>query len=519
MTGTGTGVHPGSEARGSLLVADRVITLGHGRYRARAVLVRGSRVVWVGDDPADAPPAGEVVDLSGSVIGPGFVDSHAHLTPTGLALLGLDLSDARSGSELLRAVATYAAQHTGRVVWGHGYDPHGFPDELPDPAQLAEVADGRAVYLSRVDGHSALVDRSTLAAAPLARAAGMELDASGEPTGLLRREANHIARRWSVGAMDAGELQRAREAAAAHAAAHGIVCVHEMGGPDLMGAEDLDAWRDGRWPIEVVPYWAGLDLGFASERDLRQIGGDLLLDGSLGSHTAALGAPYADANSSGQLELDDATLVEFLREATEAGVQVGVHAIGDAAIRQAVRCWRTVEDELPGHLKADVRRSRHRLEHAEVIPPELYTAIAELGLVVSAQPVFEAYWGGESGLYERRLGSERRSWTNPFRPLADHGVPLAFGSDSNVTPMDPWEWIHAAQHHPDERYAVTRLEGVSASTLGGRHATRQERYVGVVRAGMRADLSVWEGDPYAADDPRGSRCVRTIREGRVIHED
>lgn len=507
----------GASPRGTLYVADRVITLGRGRYRARAVLVRGSRVAWVGDDPAASPPAAAVEDLSGCVLGPGFVDAHAHLTPTGLSLLGLNLRDITSRDELVRAVATYAGQHTGRVIWGHGYDPDVITDGLPSPDSLASASGGRAVYLSRVDGHSALVDSATLSAAPLSRATGLELDEEGRPTGVLRREANHIARRWSVGAMSPTELADARATAARHAAGLGIVCVHEMGGPDLMGEADFDAWLEGTWPIEVVPYWGGIDPEFVLQRGLRHMGGDIFLDGSLGSHTAALGSPYADAATTGRLEYDDATLTEVFEKALEAGIQVGVHAIGDAAIRQAVRCWQSVEAKLPDQLVGGVRRSRHRLEHAEVIPPELYDDIADLGLVISAQPVFEQLWGGAGRLYERRLGPERRRWTNPFRPLADRGVPIAFGSDSNVTTMDPWGTVFAAQHHPERTYRLDRLEAVSASTIGGRHAARQERFVGAVRAGLRADLAAWEGDPYAADDPRGATCVLTMREGEIVH--
>jgi predicted amidohydrolase YtcJ len=506
--------------RGTLLVADRIITLGHARTDAHAVVVRGSRVVWVGDDPATAPPHGAEVRLDGCVLGPAFVDAHVHLTPTGLSLAGLDLSAVRSGEELLRAVASYAEQHTGRVVWGHGFDPHRFPDELPGPDELARVAAGRSVYLSRVDGHACLVDRRTLSAAPLARAEGVERDAQGRPTGLLRREANAIVRRWSIGAMDDDELDAARHAAVAHAAGLGVGSVHEMGGPDLMGLHDFDAWAGGDWPIEVVPYWGGLDLEVPLGHDLRHAGGDLLLDGSLGAHTAALCEPYTDRpGSSGHLELDDATLIAYFAAATRAGLQVGVHAIGDAALRQTVRCWRAVADDLFAGATDAIRRHRNRIEHAEVLPPDLLDDLADLGLVISAQPAFEPVWGGPDGMYLARLGEERASWTNPYRALADRGIGLAFGSDSNVTPMDPWGTVHAAENRLRPGHDVSRLEAVSMSTLGGRHAARQERYVGVVRAGMRADLAAFEGDPYAADDPRGARCVLTVSHGRVAFGD
>ena len=509
------GDRPG--ARGTLLVADRVVTLGHGRYQARCVLVRGRRVVWVGDDPALAPPHASVVDLSGCALGPGFVDAHVHLTPTGITLGGLDVRGLRTGEEILTAVRLYAEQHPGRVVWGHGWDEHTLRGALPTPAALSEATGGRPLYLSRVDGHSCLVDRATLDAAPLARVRGVERDADGLPTGVLKLEADRIARRWAVGAMSEADLEEARQRVARRAASLGIVSVHEMNGPDLMGAGDFDAWRFGTYPVEVVPYWGGLDLGFVAERDLKHVGGDLYLDGTIGSRTAALGEPYADAGHTGQLEFDDDTLTELFLEATHAGIQVAVHAIGDEALRQLVRCWKAVEAALPDYLEGAVRRLHHRVEHAEVVPVDLYDDLAALGLVVSCQPAFEAIWGGGGGLYEARLGVERAATTNPLRALADRGVGLALGSDANVTPMDPWGAIHAAQHRRHPEHGIDRLEAISGHTLGGRNAARQEHYVGVVRAGMRADLAVFEGDPYAADDPRGTRCVLTVLGGRVTH--
>ena len=503
------------EARGALLVADRVVTLGHGRHAARALLVRGTRVVWVGDDPAQAPAHAIRIDLPGCTIGPGFVDAHVHLTATGITLDGVDLREATSVEQVLRMVRTTASATPGRVVWGHGWDTR--LDRLPTPDELSEAADGRTVVLSRIDGHSSVVDRRTLTSAPLARAQGLEHDAEGDPNGLLRLEANKVARRWAVGAMSGAELDAARQRVARHAAARGIVSVHEMNGPDLFGATDFDAWRLGNWPVEVVPYWSGLDLAFAAERGLEQVGGDLYLDGSLGSHTAALEAPYADHEGRGRLELDDDTFTALCVEATHHGLQVAVHAVGDAALRQVVRCWEQVEQQLPEHMEGAVRRLHHRVEHAEVLPPDLYDRIGLLGLTISAQPSFETLWGGPGGLYERRLGPDRAGWTNPFRALADRGVALAFGSDSNVTPMDPWAGVHAAEHRRGPGLAVDRLEAVSAHTLGGRAAARQERDVGPLRAGKRADLAVWEGDPFAADDPRGARCVLTVLRGRVTH--
>lgn len=515
--GTAAGRAPlaGRPATGArLLVADRIVTLAPEHRRARALVVQGGRISWVGDDPEQAPPHTERVDLDGCVLGPAFVDAHVHLTPTGLALRGLDLSAADSGAEVLLALEHHTARRPGRVVWGHGLDPHGLPDDLPAPAQLSRASGGRPTVLSRVDGHSCLVDRGTLGSAPLARAEGVERDGAGAVTGVLRGEANRIARRWILGALSEAERSAARHAAAAHAASRGIATVHEMGGPELMGAADLDAWRSGDWPVEVIAWWGGRDLGFVTRRGLGRIGGDLFLDGSLGSHTAALTHPYHDRpDTTGRLEHRDDTLVRLFAEATRAGIQVAVHAIGDAAIHQAVRCWERVVAEAPESLGSRVRRLRHRIEHAEVLPPALYDRFAALGLVASVQPAFEAVWGGSDGMYATRLG-RRAVWTNPYRALTDRGVTLAFGSDSNVTPMDPWGAVHAAEQREHEQHDLDRHEAVSAATLGGRHAAHQEREVGGLVAGMRADLAAWEGDPFRAADPRGATCVLTVSRGR-----
>lgn len=514
-TGAGAEAPP---ARGTLLVADRVVTLGHARVDARAVLVRGSRVVWVGHDLSQAPPYRDRVDLEGCVLGPAFVDAHVHLTPTGLSETGLDLTAVTSGEQLLRAVSNYADQHTGRVIWGHGFDPHRYPDELPGPHDLARAAEGRAVYLSRVDGHASLVDWYTLASAPLTRAQGVERDAAGNIVGLLRREANHIVRRWAVGALEDEELAAARRHAVRLAASRGIGSVHEMGGPDIMGLDDFDHWVRGSWAIEVVPYWGGLDLEVPVSYGLHHGGGDVFLDGSLGSRTAALCAPYADHPGwSGSLELDDDTLTDWIEEATRAGLQVGVHAIGDAALLQVVRCLKAVLARLPENGRDVMRKLRHRIEHAELVPPEVLDELPELGVIASVQPAFEERWGGPEGMYEARLGPARARRMNPFRAFADRGVGVAFGSDANVTPMDPWGAVHAAERRRHPEHAVSRLEAVSMQTLGGRSAARQERFVGVVRAGQRADLAAFEGDPYEDEDPRGARCVLTVVQGRVAH--
>jgi predicted amidohydrolase YtcJ len=268
----------GDASRPLLIVGDRVRTGDPLRPTARAVLVEGARIAWVGDDPVDAPqqPGSEPVrlHLEGAEVHPGLVDAHAHLTATGLSLVGLDLTAARSAEDCLAGIRAIAGVTPGHVIWGSGWDEFDWPDRRrPTADELAAAGGGRPVFLSRADGHSAVLDRVSLELAPLGHCDGVERDARGHATGLVRREAMQIARRWFIAQLPAAQLSEARAAVASHLASLGVVCAHEMGGPDLMGLDDFDAWLDGSWPIDVVGYWGDLDLaGLQFVSDLRARG-------------------------------------------------------------------------------------------------------------------------------------------------------------------------------------------------------------------------------------------------------
>lgn len=493
-----------------LLVADEVHTLDPARPRARAVLLDDARIAWVGDDAAEAPgSADETTVLDGIVLQPAFVDAHVHLTATGLALGGLALQDCRSLEDCLAAVRAFAGVVPERIVWGTGWDEDGWPEGRPPSAdELSEAAGGRPVLLTRTDGHSSVVDRRSLESGPFAHAEGVERDGGGRPTGLLRLEANHMAWRWFRAELSAEQLHEARVRVARQAAALGVASVHEMNGPDLMGQGDFEAWLDGDWPIEVVGYWAGLDLDFVAAHGLHQVG-EVFLDGSVGSRTAAFTDPYADGRGRGHLREDTDELVEFAIEATRRRVQIAFHCIGDRAVGQAVEVLaRTAE--VVGRLA--VRQCRHRLEHCELVPDALVPQLARLGVVASVQPAFDREWGGADGFYARRLGAERGARMNPLRTLAGAGVRLAFGSDANVTPIDPWGGVEAAcgLRTPEER--LDPDEALRAATQGGRHAARQD-HIGVIRVGQRADLAA-----FALADGQAGRCEATWLRGRRVHE-
>jgi predicted amidohydrolase YtcJ len=491
-----------------------------GRRLDLAVAVENGRITAV-VPAAEAPGLGadRVVDLGDATLMPGFVDAHVHLSATGLADQGADLRQARSVAELLDRVRAAAAGGEG-LLWGDGYDETRFDaPELPAPAELAEAAGGRPVYLSRVDGHQGLATLDVLGDSGALEATGCDRDPAGAPTGVTRGEANHLARRFALDTLPADRLLAAQDTALAQAARRGVACVHEMGGPDIAGRRDFELLLDRveDLPIEVVGYWGDLDLDYATDRKLAQVGGDLFLDGSLGSHTAALSTPYDDRpGTCGVLYHDDAELTELYVRASQAGIQVGVHAIGDVAIGQALRCARRAMRAVG---PTAFRGCRHRVEHVELLGADGADRMAELGLAASVQPAFDAAWGGPDGMYARRLGPRRAKSMNPFADLWRRGVPTGGSSDARVTPLDPWHGVAAAVHHhrPSQRLGLP--VALEVFTLGGRILARQERVSGTIEPGQRADLTAFAGDVLAADpaDLEGGEAIFTMVAGRLAH--
>lgn len=507
---------------------------------ATAMAITGGTVVWAGQDgPARAlHPGAEVIDLHGAFVAPAFVDAHVHATATGLHLTGLDLTGVRGAAELLARVRD--AVTPGQVLLAHGWDESGWADpRLPSRAELDDAAGGTAVYLSRVDVHSALVSTALVELAPAARTAD-----GWSPGGPLTRAAHHAVRAAVRAAITPDQRERAQRAFLAEAAAQGIVSVHECAGPDISGRDDLAALLALAGPDtpEVVGYWGELGaVETANQLGARGLAGDLFVDGALGSHTAALSDPYADHAGSGTLYLDAHRIGEHLAACTEAGLQAGFHVIGDAAVAEVVEGFRLAEKEVGQRALA---ARHHRLEHLEMVTADQAKLLAGWGAVASMQPQFDALWGGEEGMYAERLGAGRAAALNPFAALAAEGVLLAFGSDAPVTPLDPWASVRAAAYHRTPGAGLSPRAAFTAHTRAGHRAAGvNDGVTGSLVPGAPAHYAIWDATDLVvatpdsrvqrwSTDPRAGvpplprlepdaalpRCLRTVRAGAVLHD-
>ncbi|MCA0145556.1 amidohydrolase [Blastococcus sp. LR1] len=471
----------------SLLVTD--VTVGD--RPGRAVHVEDGRITWLGD-AADAPRADRVIAGEGALLTPAFVDAHVHATAAGLALTGLDLHSSLSVADAVAALQAHVTRSGDGIVLGTGWDETAWPEGRGlTRADLDAVVGDRPAYLARVDVHSA-----TVSTALLDRIPGIAELPGFSPDGRLRIDAHHAARQAAYGAVDGVQRRSAQQATLRTAATLGIGSLHEMAGPEVSSADDLRellALAAAAPGPRVLGYWGelsergGLDL--VRELGLAGAGGDLFGDGALGSHTAALSTPYSDRpETSGELRFDTVSVVEHVRACTLAGVQAGFHCIGDAAVDQVLGAVAVVVEELG---VAAVRACRHRLEHLEMVSDEVIDRMRAWDMVASVQPAFDAFWGGDAGMYAERLGVPRALACNPFADLADGAVVLALGSDVPVTPLDPWGGVHAAVDHRTPGSGLRPFDAFDAATHGGWYAARAEHPAGPLAAGAPADLALW----------------------------
>ncbi|MTE14240.1 amidohydrolase family protein [Nocardia sp. CT2-14] len=507
--------------------------------------VSDGTVVWVGlDKPGRAlHPDAEIIDLDGAFVAPGFVDPHVHVTALGVQLMGLDLAQARSLQECLDTVREFASAHPDGVILGAGWDETTWAEGRPPTREeIDAAAPGRQVYLARVDAHSAVVSTALLDAVPgIAEARGFT---GGVP---LRGDAHHRVREAALGALTRAQRDAARQVALDAAAANGVVAVHECAGPEISGADDVRELLEYAHGVEVRAYWGQAVRGADQARTLVEelgvhaLGGDLFVDGAIGSHTAWLREPYADRDTTGTSYLDAEAIAAHVLACTEAGIQAGFHVIGDAAMDAVVAGFERAVGELGGPAVAS---RGHRVEHAEMITPDQIAKLAAWGVIASVQPGFDAAWGGSAGMYATRLGAERAATLNPFAAMAAAGISLAIGSDAPVTALNPWGAVRDAAHHRTPGHQISPRAAFAAATRGAwRAGGVRDGVAGTLVPGAPASYAIWDAQELvvaaAADtvqrwstDPRSRvpglpplapdatlpRCLRTVHRGVTIHE-
>ncbi|HEX4495848.1 MAG TPA: amidohydrolase [Thermoanaerobaculia bacterium] len=506
-----------------------------------SLAVRGGRIAYLGTDDGAAAlrgPATKVIDLAGRAVTPGLIDAHSHLAGLGEALEQVDLVGAATYEEVVRRVRE-AARALPRGAWvrGHGWDQNRWPEKrFPTHEALSAAVPDHPVWLSRVDGHAALVNASAMKAlgidAQIKDPVGGRFlrDAAGRPTGVLVDN----AKGWAEGRLPPpsdDERRRTLRQAARHCVALGLTTATDMG----IGEGEIRAYQAlkaaGELPLRAAVFLTDdaslLDRWFARgpliDPDARLTirGVKLYADGALGSRGAALIEPYSD--DSGNLGLMVSTgdhLAEVARRAADKGFQVAIHAIGDRGGLVAI-------DAMERALQGPRPEARFRLEHAQVLRLQDIQRLARLGIIASMQPTHatsDMPWAGD------RLGPRRLAGAYAWRKVLDAGGRLALGSDFPVESPDPRLGLYAAITRqdlqgnppggwlPGER--LTREEALRGFTLDAAWSLFLDKETGSLEVGKRADLVVFAQDPMTVPEREIPRAAidYTVVEGQVVYE-
>lgn len=535
-----------SAARGVLYTGAEVVTLEPDAPSAEAIATCDGRILAVGTEAAcrdalhTAAPADIIeVALPGCCILPGFIDTHLH--PLGILYFDMnaDLRGARDLAEL-QAMLRRAGERLGDGEWltGLQLDVEALAERrMPTRVELDAACSTRPLVVLAHDGHSASGNSAALAAAGIHAATAdpaggrIERAADGSPAGPCRETAAQLL----MGAVPAISLERLQATARdsfARLSACGITSAGVILQTDAEGPGGAAAQLESlalQILLEDVPFCTyailigrTVDAALAARATPlhdpaagRRVGGfKIFADGTLGSCTACMRDPFADApGQSGYLTLDDDDLLARMRSAHAAGLQVCVHAIGDGAVERCIEHFERVLAELP---RPD---HRHRLEHASVVPPALLGRIARLGLHISTQPLFihsEKTW------LHRRLGAERARHVYPLRAFADAGIVMGGASDA---PVESPDVLHAIQccvtrEGFETHQSLSPLQALHMYTRDAARLQFEENEKGTLAPGKRADLVVLSGNPLtvAPDRIAALRVLRTVVGGRVTYD-
>jgi len=505
---------------------------------ADAIAIRGERIAMVGSSAAVRKAAGNarVIDAAGQMVVPGFIDSHVHFVAGGFRLSSVQLRDAKTPAEFIARIKAFAASTPpGAWITGGDWDHERWGGELPRRDWIDSITPNNPVWVNRLDGHMSLANSAALEAAKVTRAtrdvAGGTIvrTAGGEPTGVLKDNAAELVD--SVVPKPPAELEdRALDAAMAYVGAQGVTSVHNMGSWDDLAvferAHKADRLRTRIYAAVPLSTWERLrDTVAARGRGdawLRIGALKGFVDGSLGSHTAAMLQPFTDApKDTGLFVSTPENLYRWVSGADKAGLNIMVHAIGDRAIRTQLDIFERVAKE------NGPRDRRFRIEHAQHIAATDFPRFARIGVIASMQP----YHAIDDGRWaDKVIGPERSKGTYAFRSLLDAGATLAFGSDWFVAPPTPLEGIYAAttRRTIDERnpggwvpeQKITVEEALRAYTRGGAFASFEDKERGVLAAGALADFVIIDRDltRVPVEQIRNARVVLTAVGGRVVYE-
>jgi predicted amidohydrolase YtcJ len=507
--------------------------------RVQALAVSSGKIVAIGsnqDIQKLKGPKTQVIDLGGHFVMPGFNDAHTHLSSGGFEKLDINLVGTKSLEEMKQRIAARAKTAApGEWLLGRGWDHTLWADKkLPSRQDIdSETGDHPAIFV-RVDGHIAVANTAALKAmdisaqSPDPEGGKIDHDQQGQPTGILRETAKDSVL-GRIPKPTPAQRRKAVELALQDAAQWGITSAQDNSDwEDFLTYEQLE--KQGKLTLRIsewLPFDASVDQ-LTHMRAHHSANDPMLhtsmlkgfMDGSLGSHTAAMLAPYTDdSKNSGIPRYQQDALDKKATERAKAGFQLGFHAIGDRGARMALEAF------AQGEQHSGKRDFRFRIEHVQVLAPEDFERFKDLGVIASMQPnhlLTDMNWA------EAHIGAERAKHSYAWKEFLDDGIPLAFGTDYPVEPITPFRGLYAAvtrkneagtkEYVPEQK--ITIDQAIAAYTAGSAYAQFAEKEKGALAPTMLADFVVLDRDITKVEPAEilKTRVLRTVVGGKTVYQ-
>jgi predicted amidohydrolase YtcJ len=504
-----------------------------------AIAVSGGKITAVGsneDIQKFKGPDTQVVDLGGHFVMPGFNDAHVHLGSGGFEKLNVDLVGSKSLDDMKQRIAARTkTAAAGEWIIGRGWDHTLWAEQkTPTKTDIDPVTGDHPAIFNRVDGHIAIANTAALKAAGITAQTAdphggkIDRDEKGEPTGILRETAMGLVDE-KIPPPTMAQRRRAAELALADAAKWGITSAQDNSDwEDFLTYEQME--KEGKLTLRIAE-WLPFDAPVEQLLHKRQYHSQEdpmlhttmlkgFMDGSLGSRTAAMLAPYSDdPKNSGIPRYEQDKLNAMAAERAGDNFQLGFHAIGDRAARMALDAFAYAIQ------KSGKKNLRFRIEHDQVIAPEDFKKYKELGVIASVQPnhlLTDMNWA------ESHIGPERAKHSYPWKEFESNGITLAFGTDYPVEPITPFRGLYAAvtrkneagtkEYYPEQKLSVSHA--IFAYTIGAAYAEFAEDKKGALEPGMLADFVVLDRNITKVNPPEilKTKVLRTVVGGKTVYE-
>jgi predicted amidohydrolase YtcJ len=504
-----------------------------------SLAVAAGKVIGYGSKDADISksfkgPNTTIVDLGGRFAMPGFNDVHSHLASGGFEKLNVNLIGTKSLAEMQSHIAERVKTALpGEWILGRGWDHTLWPGKTtPTRQDLDKVTGDHPAIFGRVDGHIAIANSAALKAAGITKdtkakpGSAIDHDDGGEPTGILREDPAMSLVYSKIPPRTAEQRRRGMELALKDAREYGVTSAEDNSDwEDFLVLEQME--KEGKLTARVTE-WLPFNESVENLKKMRahHPADDVMLhtgmlkgymDGSLGSRTAALLAPYADdPHNSGLSRFTQEQLNKMVKERADAKFQIGFHAIGDKGVEMALNAFEQAGDH---------RGLRFRIEHDQIVEPQQIARYKQIGVMASVQPshlLTDMRW------VEDRVGKERAASSYPWKSYLDAGVPIAFGTDYPVEPITPFRGIYSAvtrkneagtqEFYPKEKLTID--QAIAAYTTGSAYAEFMEKQKGTLAPGMLADFIVLDRDitKISAADILKTKVLRTVVGGKTVYE-